>query len=101
MGRRSCSAIARWATGTAPATSPQPANTMARQRAPVASIQARSSLRPLRSSAATSGSAASDRPRPTRASTASGTNDATMISVASGAALSFAILGCNAFTAAS
>ncbi len=52
------------------------ASSMARPRAPTASIHGRSSLRPLRSSAATSGSASASRPNAASASTASGRNAA-------------------------
>jgi hypothetical protein len=54
---------------------------MLRQRAPTASIHDLSSLRPLLSSASINGAASSLRPSETIASTASGTNDAAMISV--------------------
>ena len=74
---------------------------MARQRAPTASIHARSSLRPLRSSASTSGSASSARSNSVNASTASGKNDAAKISVGFGDGRYLDSNGSSAFTAAS
>jgi len=95
IGSRSCCAIASCALRAAASTSPWAASHMLRQRAPTASFHGRSSLRPLRSSASINGSAWPLRPRAIIASTASGMNEAVMISVP-GIASNVRCIGCTA-----
>lgn len=64
--------MARCATTIAPAVSREAASSIARQRAPTASVQDRSIRTPLVSKESTSGSASAARPVATSASTASG-----------------------------